>query len=286
MPSDYQRMIDIITYLKQNADRQPPLTEIAARLSLSPGYLQRLFRRYTGISPKRYLQHLTSSKARQLLDQSASILETSFASGLSSPSRLHDLLVAVEAVTPGEVRSKGENLHLRYGMHPTPFGSALIGVTSRGICRLDFFDDDGISTLKQLHKDWPNAQLTEDSDATATIVKKIFAPMLNEPANPLILHLHGTNFQLKVWQALLHIPPGCLAAYRQIAEKIGQPTAARAVGQAIGQNPICYLIPCHRVLRGDGSIGGYRGGLQRKEVLLAVETCPANLNNIRLTKAD
>lgn len=276
MPSDYQRMTDIITYLKQNVDRQPVLEEVAARLSLSPDYLQRLFRRYTGISPKRYLQYLTSTRARHLLDQSASILETTFASGLSSPSRLHDLLVAVEAVTPGEYRSKGEQLQLRYGIHPTPFGPALIALTLRGICRLDFFDDDGVETLEMLRKDWPGAELVEDQSQTATVIKTVFSPLSNDPAKPLMLHLRGTNFQLKVWQALLHIPPGCLAGYRRVAEQIGHPTAARAVGHAIGQNPICYLIPCHRVLRTDGSIGGYRGGILRKEIMLMTETFPTD----------
>lgn len=270
MPSDYQRMSEIISYLKQNADRQPALETVAAQLSLSPGYLQRLFRRYTGISPKRYLQYLTSEKARQLLDQSASILETSYATGLSGPSRLHDLLVAVEAVTPGEYRSKGEQLQLRYGIHATPFGPALIALTARGICRLDFFDDDGIKTLDQLRKDWPNAMLIEDHRATSPLVKDLFAP-LQQPSKPLLLHLRGTNFQLKVWQALLQIPSGCLASYRHIAHLINQPAAVRAVGHAIGRNPICYIIPCHRVLRSDGTIGGYRSGTLRKEIILATE---------------
>ena len=274
MPSNYHRMTEVINFLRNNTTLQPTLETVAAQLSLSPGYLQRLFRHYTGISPKRYLQYLTSARARQLLDQSAPILEATFASGLSGPSRLHDLLIATEAVTPGEYQSKGDRLQLRYGMHPTPFGPALIGLTARGVCRLDFFDDDGVKTLEQLRRDWPNAELVEDERATAKVLSTAFSSLLSKPEKPLMLHLRGTNFQLKVWQALLRIPPGCLAGYGRIAEHIGQPTAARAVGHAIGQNPICYIIPCHRVLRSDGSIGGYRGGIPRKEVLLMTETFP------------
>ena len=272
MPSDYQRMTEMINFLRNNTSQQPSLEALAEHLSLSPGHIQRLFRRYAGISPKRYLQHLTSTRARQLLDQSASILETTFASGLSGPSRLHDLIVVTEAVTPGEYRSKGEHLQLRYGMHPTPFGRALAGLTVRGICRLDFFDDDGATTLEQLRRDWPNAELVEDQSATARVINQAFAALPDTPEKPLMLHLRGTNFQLKVWQALLNIPPGCLADYRRIAEHIGQPKAARAVGHAIGQNPLCYIIPCHRVLRSDGSLGGYRSGTLRKEVMLMSET--------------
>ena len=283
MPSDYQRMTDIIIYLKNNATRQPALETIAEQLGLSPGQVQRLFRHYTGISPKRYLQHLTSHRARQLLDQSATILESSFAAGLSGPSRLHDLLVATEAVTPGEYQSKGERLQLRYGMHPTPFGPALVGLTARGICRLDFFDDDGAKTLGQLRRDWPNADFIEDQSATARAINPAFAALPEKPEKPLMLHLRGTNFQLKVWQALLNIPPGCLADYRRIAEQIGQPKAARAVGHAIGQNPLCYIIPCHRVLRSDGSLGGYRSGTLRKEVMLMSETCQRNVDNLTST---
>jgi len=279
MPSNYHRMTEIINFLRNNTALQPTLAAVAAQLSLSPGYLQRLFRHYTSISPKRYLQYLTSARARQLLDQSAPILDATFASGLSGPSRLHDLLVATEAVTPGEYQRKGARLQIRYGMHPTPFGPALIGLTARGICRLDFFDDNGVKTLAQLRRDWPNAELVEDERATAKVLSTAFTALLSKPEKPLMLHLRGTNFQLKVWQALLQIPPGCLAGYRRIAEHIGQPTAARAVGHAIGQNPICYIIPCHRVLRSDGSIGGYRGGIPRKEVLLMTETYHLNVDD-------
>lgn len=271
MPSDYQRMTDIIRFLKQHANQQPPLETIAAQLGLSPGYIQRLFRRYTGISPKRYLQHLTSTRVKQLLEQSIPLLETSFAAGLSGPGRLHDLLVNVEAVTPGEYRSKGEQLQIRYGFHPTPFGQALIALTTRGICQLDFFDDDGATAMAQLRKTWSQAQLMEDQDSTKGVVETAFSPQIMSSSKPLLLHLKGTNFQLKVWQALLQIPPGCLASYHQIAQYIEQPKAARAVGHAIGQNPICYIIPCHRVLRSDGAIGGYRSGTERKEVLLSSE---------------
>ncbi|MBE0574507.1 MAG: methylated-DNA--[protein]-cysteine S-methyltransferase [Desulfuromonadales bacterium] len=271
MPNDYQRMTEIILFLKRHAGQQPSLEAVATKFNLSPGYLQRLFRRYTGISPKRYLQYLTSEKAKQLLDQSMPLLETSFAAGLSGSGRLHDLLVNVDAVTPGEYRSKGEHLLIRYGIHATPFGQALIALTARGICHLDFFDDDGATAFKQLRKNWSNAEFMEDLDATMAVKQAAFSPRSLLSSKPLLLHLQGSNFQLKVWQALLQIPPGCLASYRQIAQHIGQPSASRAVGSAIGQNPICYIIPCHRVLRSDGTIGGYRSGTARKEVLLSAE---------------
>lgn len=218
----------------------------------------------------RHFQHMTTAKARHLLEQSAPFLETSFASGARYPGRLNELRVTTETASREACRSRKERPQLRYGIHPSPFGPALLALSAKGICRLDFFDDDGADTLEQLRKDWPHAELIADNKATATPFRDIFTPLQNKPPK-LLLHLCGTDFQLKVWQVLLQIPPGCLASYQRIAEQIGQPTAARAVGHAIGRNPICYLVPCHRVVRGDGSIGGYRSGIQRKQMMLAAE---------------
>jgi len=278
MPDDYQRIAQAIHFLKSAAPEQPSLDETAALLGLSPCHFQRLFRRFAGVSPKRFLQHLTTEHAKQLLQQSTSILETSFSVGLSGPGRLHDLLVNVEAVTPGEYKSGGLDLQIEYAIHPTPFGQCFIAVTERGICRLEFIDfiEEQMAT-QRLIKAWPNALIKEDKGKTEIVIQQIFSSH-NNPANkPLLLFLQGTNFQLKVWQALLKIPQGCVTSYGYLAKKLGQPNASRAVGTAIGNNPISYLIPCHRVLRGDGAIGGYRWGIDRKLTILGKEFCETEI---------
>ncbi len=268
---DYQRITKAIEFLKNSALDQPTLDAAARQVGLSPYHFQRLFKRFAGVSPKRFLQHLTSEHAKQLLRQSTSVLETSFAVGLSSPSRLHDLLINVEAVTPGEVKSGGEGLLIDYGIHPTPFGDCLLAQTDRGICRLDFIDTDHQQQiLQKLQADWPHAQLQKNAQSTAATVAQIFnSPQTGQ--TPLTLLLRGTNFQLKVWQALLNIPPGTITSYGHLAKQLGQPTASRAIGTAVGHNPIGYLIPCHRVLRADGNIGGYRWGIERKQAILGCE---------------
>lgn len=270
MPNqDYQRIAKAIHYLRATARQQPSLEQVATQVGLSRHHFQRLFKRFAGVSPKRFLQHLTSEQAKQLLRQSASVLETSFAIGLSSPGRLHDLLVQVEAVTPGEYKSGGAGLTISYGRHPTPFGDCLLAATSRGICHLSFIDADFAAALHSLHKVWPNATLQQDQVLTAPLAGQIFTPQPG--AKPLPLLLRGSNFQLKVWQALLQIPPGTICTYGYLAEKLGHPGASRAVGTAIGQNPLGYLIPCHRVLRSDGNPGGYRWGIDRKLAILGRE---------------
>ena len=274
MQDDYQRIAQAIHFLKRAAPEQPSLEEAAAQVGLSPYHFQRLFRRFAGVSPKRFLQHLTTEHAKQLLQQSTSILDTSFSVGLSGPGRLHDLLVTVEAVTPGEYKSGGTNLQIEYAFHPTPFGECFIAVTERGICRLEFIDSvKETMTVQRLRKAWPKALLKEETVKTEKIIQQIFSSSHNPAKKPLLLLLEGTNFQLKVWQALLKIPQGCVASYGYLAEKLGQPNASRAVGTAIGNNPISYLIPCHRVLRGDGGIGGYRWGIDRKMAILGKELC-------------
>lgn len=274
MPDDYQRVANAIQFLKDSALEQPSLDEAAKQVGLSPYHFQRLFRRFAGVSPKRFLQHLTCEYAKQLLQQSTPALETSFTVGLSSPGRLHDLLIHVEAVTPGEYKSGGIDLQISYAIHPTPFGECFIAVTKRGICRLEFIDyNEDRPAIQRLQNAWPNARLKEDEATTENIIQQIFNPLDNSANKPLLLLLQGTNFQLKVWQALLKIPEGCVTSYGYLADKIGQPSASRAVGTAIGNNPISYLIPCHRVLRGDGGIGGYRWGTDRKLAILGKEFC-------------
>lgn len=272
--TDYQRITAAIRYLQDRASQQPSLAEVARHTGLSPYHFQRLFRRFAGVSPKRFLQHLTNEHAKRLLKASETILETSFSVGLSGPGRLHDLLVSVEAVTPGEFKSGGRELKISYGFHPTPFGDCLLAITARGICRLEFSDRaDDESLVQQLATDWPNARLVRDQSATLETVSRIFRGHDQAPAPPLPLLLKGTNFQLKVWTALLNIPPGCIASYGQVAAAIGHPRAGRAVGTALAGNPIGYLIPCHRVLRRDGGFGQYRWGRERKQALLGHEFC-------------
>lgn len=269
---DYQRIATAIKFLQESVLDQPTLDEAARHVGLSRYHFQRLFKRFAGVTPKRFLQHLTCEHAKLLLRQSTPVLETSFAVGLSSPGRLHDLLINVEAVTPGEVKTGGAGLRIDYGIHPTPFGDCLLAETARGICRLEFFEhDDSASVLTNLHVVWPKAELHNNQQKTALTVALIFTPLQQAVDTPLTLLLHGTNFQLKVWQSLLKIPPGTITSYGYLAKQLNQPNASRAVGTAIGQNPIGYLIPCHRVLRGDGEIGGYRWGTERKLAILGCE---------------
>lgn len=274
MPDNYQRIATAIHFLKDSTLAQPSLDEAAKQVGLSPYHFQRLFRRFAGVSPKRFLQHLTSESAKELLKQSTSVLDTSFSVGLSGPSRLHDLLINVDAVTPGEYKSGGIDLQIDYGIHPTPFGKGLIATTERGICRLEFIDStEEEITIQRLKKAWPNAHIKENETGTESIIQQIFNLQNSSTNKPLPLLLQGTNFQLKVWQALLKIPLGCVTSYGYLAKKVGYPTASRAVGTAIGNNPISYLIPCHRVLRANGGIGGYRWGTDRKLAILGKEFC-------------
>jgi len=268
LSNDYTRIEEAIRYLEDNSDRQPGLQEIATHIGLSEYHFQRLFTRWAGISPKRFLQYLTKEKVCQLLPRT-SLLDATYKSGLSSPGRLHDLIVKCEAVTPGEYKTKGSGIKITYGYHLTPFGECLIALTGRGICFLGFVQS-GVrsSLLKELQSQWSNATLIEDPDRTASTVARIFAP---SHGTPLILHLRGTNFQIKVWEALLRLSPGEVTSYQALAQQIHMPTAARAVGNALASNPLVYLIPCHRVLQKAGKIGQYRYGSARKKAILAWE---------------
>ncbi len=273
--SDYDRIAEAIRYLEARALEQPNLDDLGAHLGLSPYHLQRLFTRWAGISPKRFLQFLTVEHAKEALAASHNVLDASLDSGLSGPGRLHDLFVTVEAVTPGEFKSGGLGLRIAYAVHQSPFGQCLLAVTERGVCGLSFLDEGADAAIADLRVRWPAAQLVEDAQATAPVLDQIFPGVgLVEP-KPIALLLKGTNFQLKVWQALLHVPPGGVTTYEGVATQIHQPTAARAVGSAVGSNAIAYLIPCHRVIRKTGLVKEYRWGATRKKAILAWEAAQA-----------
>jgi AraC family transcriptional regulator of adaptative response/methylated-DNA-[protein]-cysteine methyltransferase len=271
MNDDYRRIEKAIHYLEGHIYEQPNLEEIAEKVHLSPYHFQRLFTRWAGVSPKRFLQFLTLEHAKQLL-KDGSQLDTAFRAGLSSPSRLHDLFVAVDAVTPGQYKTLGSGLEIAYGLHPSPFGQCLVAVTKRGLCGLSFLDETNPEApLQELHRRWPRARLHEDSGGTADTIRRVFKSPAQRNHTPIPLLLKGTNFQIKVWEALLRIPPGSVTTYQRLAESIGNPAASRAVGSAVGANPVAFLIPCHRVILSTGAFGNYRYGTSRKKAILGWE---------------
>ncbi len=269
--SDYERIATAISFITDRVNHQPTLNEIAAHVHLSPFHFQRLFCRWAGVTPKRFLQVLTLERAKQLLSEPRPLLEVSDALGLSSGSRLYDHFVQLEALTPGEFKRRGEGLTIEYAVHDTPFGEAFIGVTPRGICQLGFLDDAGVDKhLADLSARWPRARLCENHQRTLRLIDTIFDGQ-EKPDRPLSLYVAGTNFQINVWKALLQIPPGQIVSYSQVATAIGRPRTARAVGLAVGQNPVAFLIPCHRVIRQNGELGGYHWGETRKHAMHAWE---------------
>jgi AraC family transcriptional regulator, regulatory protein of adaptative response / methylated-DNA-[protein]-cysteine methyltransferase len=270
--SDYDRIAQAIEFLDTRRTQQTGLQEIADAVGLSPFHFQRLFTRWVGVSPKRFSEYLTLDMARDLLHRSRSIMETALDLGLSGPSRLHDLFVTIDAVTPGEHKSGGERLQIDFGWHASPFGRCLIGTTPRGICWLSFADvGPAARGLAELKATWPAAVVQENAAVTEPLAAQIFGLPAARGQTPLRLALRGTNFQVKVWEALLRIPPGCVATYADVGRAIDRPRAARAIGQAVGANPIAYLIPCHRVIRSLGLFGGYRWGTTRKRAMLGWE---------------
>lgn len=269
LSDDYLRIEQAILYLENHYKDQPSLDDIASNIGLSEYHFQRLFTRWAGVSPKRFLQFLTKENAKGFLDRSENLLDTTHQTGLSSLGRLYDLFVNTEAVSPGEYKSRGAGVTIRYGVHPTPFGRCLIATTDRGICHLGFVQTTEGNAIDNLISDWNQAIMIEDHKTTASLVEPIFD--LGYRSKPLSVHLRGTNFQLKVWEALLQIPAGVVTTYEGIASHIGKPSATRAVGTAIGHNPIAVLIPCHRVIRKVGEFGNYRYGTLRKKALLAKE---------------
>jgi AraC family transcriptional regulator of adaptative response/methylated-DNA-[protein]-cysteine methyltransferase len=268
LSEDYTRVEQAIRFLEANARQQPDLREVAESVHLSEYHFQRLFTRWAGISPKRFLQFLTKENAKALL-KNTNLLDATYSTGLSSPGRLHDLFVQCEAVTPGEYKLKGAGLRIVYGFHPTPFGVCLLASTKRGICFLAFVSDGKReAAFEAMKEDWQNAELVEDASRTAPHIKAIFSP---NSKSPITLHVRGTNFQIKVWEALLRIPTGQVTSYENLAARAGNPSAARAVGNAVAHNPVAYLIPCHRVLRKVGDFGNYRYGRARKKAMLMRE---------------
>ncbi len=278
---DYRRIEKALKYLQMNYSQKPSLREIAQRASLSEYHFQRIFTRWAGLSPERFIKYLTKENAKKNLAESKNLLEAAYKSKLSSQGRLYDLFVSTEAVTPGEFKTLGKGLVIDYGIHPSPFGLCFIALTERGICSLGFIDENesGVVLSEFKHK-WKNAVITKDQGASGRIVQSIFDRDVNTPGEPLKLLLRGTNFQIKVWEALLKIPPGCIASYQDLAHHLGKPTSARAVANAVASNPVAYLIPCHRVIRKMGVISGYRWGAERKMAILGREYARANNGSI------
>lgn len=269
---DYMRVEQAIHYLENNFQDQPSLDEIAASVHLSKYHFQRLFKRWAGVSPTQFLHYLTIEYAKERLRASCSVFDTSLDAGLSSPSRLHDLFVSFEAVTPGDYKKYGEDLELIYGLHPSPFGECLLAATARGICALRFVPLDGREeALTQLIREWPRAIFVEDQAKTQIIVEQVFTPVKTGEKRELHLLLKGTNFQIQVWRALLAIPPGAMVTYQDVAGYVSTPSAAQAVGNAIAHNPVGYLIPCHRVISKAGKVHHYRWGATRKKAILGWE---------------
>ncbi len=272
LSDDYGSVEQALRFLEQHVEDQPSLKQVAENVHLSEFHFQKLFTRWVGISPKRFLQYLTKERAKSMLASSRNLLDTAYSVGLSGPGRLHDLFVACEAVTPGEFKRQGEDLTIYYGFHPSPFGECLLANTERGVCNLIFvMDGDRQAAYRSLLRAWPLADLVEDGEKTRPYIRKIFTRLSGLQIEPLNLYLRGTNFQIKVWEALLRIPAGSVVTYQDIAVAIGMPRAARAVGNAVGQNPVPVLIPCHRVIRKDGNFGNYGYGRARKKALLGWE---------------
>ncbi|HJW33744.1 MAG TPA: methylated-DNA--[protein]-cysteine S-methyltransferase [Holophagaceae bacterium] len=270
--SDYTRIEQAIRLLQARAQEQPSLAEVAAAIGLSEFHFQRLFQRWAGLSPKRFLQVLTLAEAKRMLAESRSLLDTSYEVGLSSPSRLHDLFLSLERMTPGEYKAQAAGLTIRWGVEETPFGPALFAALDRGLCGLSFLaEDDPEAAFAQLRERWPEATLEASPTAIRPLAEAFAARMAGRTDQPLALVLKGTPFQLRTWEALLRIPAGHALAYADVAKLTGSPGASRAVGSAVGANPIAGLIPCHRVIQGTGALGDYRWGAPRKAALLAVE---------------
>lgn len=278
---DFQRIARAIAYIDGHWSEQPSLAALARAAGLSRFHFSRLFRRWAGISPRQYLQHVTGLAAKARLRGRASVLDAALEAGLSGPGRLHDLMVTLEAMSPAEYARGGEGVRIECGFAPTPFGLMLCGRTARGICHLGFEPAaDRARAERTLRSDWPRATLHWSDAMAVEIARRLWAP---RPAGrrtgvaPLRLHVRGTNFQLRVWRALLRLDAETHSSYGELARALGRPGAARAVGQAVGANPLAWIIPCHRVLRGSGALGGYRWGPERKRAMLVWEGLPGPL---------
>jgi len=270
----YQLISEALHWLCQNQQNQPSLEELADHVGLSPHYLQRLFQDWAGVSPKQFLKYLTKSQAMDRLRQGQTVLESALSSGLSGPGRLHDLLITTQAITPGEAKRKGLGVEMQYGYGMTPFGEALLAWTERGVCFLGFCHEKGKQHIwVQLSEQWPDANLSEDSQQADAKLTEIFA---EEEHKKLKIWLRGSPFQLQVWEALLNIPAGTHCTYGQLASFAGKTGASRAIGSAIGRNPVSWLIPCHRVINSLGTMGGYRWGINTKQAMIGYEASISN----------
>ena len=269
----YEPVARAIDYLVENFKMQPDLDATAAHVGLSPQHFQRVFKAGAGVSPKRFLQYLAAGEAKRAMADGANVLDASLTAGLSGPSRLHDLFLVAEAMTPGAYRRKGEGLTIRYADVDGPLGRVLLGATDQGVCWLSFDGcDDHLASLSEMKNDWPAAAFIHDPDYIAPLAARAFAFAAHRKLDePLGLYVEGTNFQLKVWEALLRIPYGALVTYGDIAKDIGAPRASRAVGAAVGANMVSVLIPCHRVILSSGIVHNYRWGAARKKAILAME---------------
>jgi AraC family transcriptional regulator of adaptative response/methylated-DNA-[protein]-cysteine methyltransferase len=271
-PSDYAVVSRAIEFISRRWRDQPSLEAIAAHVGMKPLSLQRLFTRWAGLSPKGFLQAVTLDHARGLLTDSASVLDATYELGLSGPGRLHDLFVTHEAMTPGGYKARGEGVTIRYGFHPSPFGTALVMVTGHGLAGLAFADEgEEKAALVDMTARWPRAAYVEDSAATVSYVRRIFDRGRWKADQPLRVFLIGTDFEVSVWETLLRLPLGTATTYGDIAAHLGKPSASRAVGTAVGKNPISFVVPCHRVIGRDGGLHGYHWGLTRKRAILGWE---------------
>ncbi len=269
-PADYATVKRAIEYLTTRWRDQPSIEDIAAHVGLSPSHFQHLFKRWAGLTPKAFLQAITIERARELLRESSSVLDAAYDVGLSGPGRLHDLFVTHEALTPGDYRR--DDLVLRYGFHASPFGEAIVVAAPRGLAGLGFVDEgDREAALEDMRKRWPRAALVPDDEATAPLARRAFDPEEWRPDRPLRVVMIGTDFEIRVWETLLAVPLGCATTYSDIARHIGKPKASRAVGAAVGKNPISFVVPCHRVLGRSGALTGYHWGLARKQAIIGWE---------------
>ncbi len=270
--ADYDIVRRAIAHIRENWREQPDVETVAESVGVTPTELHHLFRRWAGLTPKAFLQALTLDHARTLLRSSASVLDASFEVGLSGPGRLHDLFVTHEAMSPGEWKSGGAGLTISYGFHPSPFGAALVMTTARGLAGLAFADaGEEKAALADMQRRWPKASYVHDCAHTAALASRIFDRSLWTPDQPLRVVLIGTDFQVRVWETLLQVPIGRLTTYSDLAAKVAAPAAARAVGAAVGRNPIAFVVPCHRVIGRAGSLTGYHWGLTRKRAMLGWE---------------
>jgi AraC family transcriptional regulator of adaptative response/methylated-DNA-[protein]-cysteine methyltransferase len=270
---DYRHIRRAIEFLTDLAEEQPDLDRLARHLGLSPAYCQRLFKRWCGLSPKAFVQAVTFDRARRLLDHDESVLGAALGAGLSGPGRLHDLFVDHESMTPGDYKRRGAGLEISYGFHASPFGLALLMATDRGLCGLAFADgpEDREATLADMTRRWPAAAFHERSGMTSRLARQIFGRARSSKAQAVRLVMIGSDFEVRVWEALLDIPMGGKASYADIALKVGQPKATRAVGAAVGRNPLSFVVPCHRVLGKGGSLTGYHWGITRKRAIIGWE---------------